>query len=330
MKKIIRIYRICRNSYKTLYKFNKKEKVFGKGLCFYFWYDLIWSISRFGCTPDEYLRFEFYKKSHSERDKFLTARRVDGIVKNFNTKNHTGEYFDKGEIYKIFSEFISRKWLDTRKSGYEEFRRFIIQEKEVFFKPSIGAEGVNISKYSYKEGDDLKGIYTQIKGFLIEEVIKQNKVMELLHPSSVNTIRVVAFLSKGEVEIIGCYVRMGISNLSVDNISLGGMVAAVDIKTGVVYTPGITKNLEKYLIHPLTGVQIIGFKIPNWENVIKTVKKAHLLMSNCRYLGWDIAILGEGVELVEVNWRSGISFQMTNQRGLYEPICKILKNERKN
>ena len=322
MKKIIRV---CRNSYKSLSKFIQEIKTLGKGMSLYFWCDLIWNIIRFGCRPGEYLRFEFYKKSNWEKNKFLTRRRWNGIVQRFNAKNYTDGPFDKGETYKIFSEFIIRKWLDTRKSGYEEFRRFILQEKEVIFKPSIGAEGVDISKYSYKEGDDLEGIYAQIKGFLIEEVIKQNRAMGSLNPSSVNTIRVVAFLSKEEVEIIGCYVRVGISNLSVDNISLGGMVAAVDINTGIVYTPGITKRIEKHLIHPLTGVQLIGFKIPNWENVIKTVKKAHLLMPNYRYLGWDIAILDEGVELVEVNWKSGISFQMTNQKGLYEPIYKILK-----
>ena len=326
MKKAIKLYR---NGYKSLSKCNQKIKTFEKGLCFYCWCDLIWSIIRFGCAPSEYLRYEFYKKSNWERNNFLTHRRLNGIVKRFNTKNHTGGSFDKGEIYNIFSEFISRKWLDTRKSSYEEFCKFIIKEKEVIFKPSKGSGGINISKYSYKEGDDLEGIYTRIKGFLIEEIIKQNKRMEVLNPLSVNTLRIVTFGGIEEINIIGCYIRTGIMDSIVDNFSSGGIVAAVDISTGIVYTPGITEKLDKYLLHLLTGVQIIGFKIPNWENVIKTVKKAYSLIPNYRYLGWDIAILDEGVELIEVNWKSDPVFQITDQRGLCEPICKILKNERK-
>jgi hypothetical protein len=153
--------------------------------------------------------------------------------------------------------------------------------------------------------------------------------MELLNPSSVNTLRILTFLGREGTNIIGCYMKAGTSNKVIDHVRAGGMVAAIDKKTGVVYTPGVTRNFEKHLIHPLTGVQIIGFKIPNWENVIKTVKKAHLLMPNYRYLGWDIAILDKGIELVEANWRSGLTIQMADQRGLYEPIYKILKSEKK-
>ena len=46
---------------------------------------------------------------------------------------------------------------------------------------------------------------------------------------------------------------------------------------------------------------MLGYKIPNWEKVIETVTEAAKVVPQCRYIGWDVAILNDDVELIEGN-----------------------------
>jgi len=309
---------------KCFLQFNKDIKIRGEGRYFYCWLDLVWSWFRFGCSPNCYFKYEFHRKSNWEKNRFLTYGRSKRIVRKFNNIGDLEKTFDKRLAYKLFSEFINRKWLDTGECGYEEFRRFVIQQREVIVKPPRGLQGKGIYKYSYAEEDNLQAKYNEIKGLLVEEVIRQHESMKTMNPSSVNTLRIVTFLGREGVNIIGCYMRAGITDSVVDNLHSGGVIAGVDISTGIVYTPGFTVSLYKYLVHPLTGVVIPGFKIPNWEDMLETVKKAGLLIPSIRYVGWDLAILDNGVELVEANFESGHMVQIVDQKGIYEPICTVL------
>lgn len=42
-------------------------------------------------------------------------------------------------------------------------------------------------------------------------------------------------------------------------------------------------------------------KIPFWEEVSEIVTKAHCLIPNLRYIGWDIAITDDGPVIIEAN-----------------------------
>ncbi|HNS31350.1 MAG TPA: sugar-transfer associated ATP-grasp domain-containing protein [bacterium] len=313
-----------------LRQFNQDIRILGDGCYLYCWADLIWSWFRFGCSPNDYFRYEFNRKSNYEKNRFLTYARSKKVVKKYNNPDKINLVFDKRVSHRIFSEFISRNWLDTGSCSYDDFEKFVLKYREVIIKPAMGSQGKGIHKYSYGGQDGLEKKFSEIKGCLVEEVIRQHATMRSLNPSSVNTARIVTFLSGGEVNIIGCYMRAGITTSVVDNVSSGGMIAGVDTATGIVCTVGSTEKFEKYLEHPLSGTAIIGLKIPHWADVLDTVKKAGLLVPGIRYVGWDIAILDNGVEFIEANYESGHLVQMADQKGLYEPICKILSFERLN
>ena len=94
---------------------------------------------------------------------------------------------------------------------------------------------------------------------------------------------------------------MGINGSIVDNLHSGGLCAGIDLKTGIVFTPAINSKLNKFLRHPDSGEKIIGLEIPYWDELINTVKEAALLLPELKYLGWDFAILGKSVALIEAN-----------------------------
>jgi len=305
-------------------QFNRRIPVYGEGRYIACWADLAWSFLRYGASPDDYFRYEFYRKSAYERDKFITYRRSRNLIKEYNNSDEIIKVEDKRNSNRIFSRFISREWLDVCSCTFDEFQKFVLKHKEVIVKPACGGKGKGIHKYCYSNGDDLEEKFKEIKGMLVEEVITQHKSMASLNHTSVNTVRVCTFLHREQVNILGCYMRVGVTKSVIDNISAGGIFASIDIDTGTIFTPCINEKLERYLIHPLSGIQLIGFKVPNWDILLSTVKEAPLLLPGLRYMGWDFAILDNGVELIEANHDHAHSVpQMADQTGKYQVIRKI-------
>ena len=77
----------------------------------------------------------------------------------------------------------------------------------------------------------------------------------------------------------------------------------------------ITKPEEYH--HPVTGVKIIGFKIPFWQESLQMAKDAALHNKKNRSIGWDIAVTNDGPVLIEgnSNWDKVI-WQRSVKKGL--------------
>src|SRR5699024_9792274 len=137
-----------------------------------------------------------------------------------------------------------------------------------------------------------------------EKYLEQNKAIQAISPTALNTIRVITLVKDDHsVDIIGAIFRISV-NSKLDNFSKGNIAAEVDIKSDEVITGGIIKNSscgEYYDRHPITEEQIKGFKIPMWDTVVKTVKEAALINPEIRTVGWDVAILEDDVKLIEGN-----------------------------
>lgn len=123
--------------------------------------------------------------------------------------------------------------------------------------------------------------------------------MNRLHAQSVNTVRVITYHN----QIIGTVLRMGIGKSVLDNGSSGGIYAEVDRESGIVVSQASDYDGNEYWVHPDTGVTILGFEIPFWNECKKMIKQACPLTDGCPLVGWDVAITPNGVTLIEVNER---------------------------
>jgi hypothetical protein len=117
-------------------------------------------------------------------------------------------------------------------------------------------------------------------------------------------------------------------NKHVDNLASGNIAAAIDIDTGRVIGPGIYSDITKHdvLIHPVSGIDILGFEIPIWEECLKMVKSAALHRSENRSIGWDVVITEKGPELLEGNhnWCK-ILWQLPVNKGLKHVLVRYLE-----
>jgi hypothetical protein len=140
-----------------------------------------------------------------------------------------------------------------------------------------------------------------------------------LAPSGLNTLRIVTRLNHhDEVEILGTTLRISIDS-SIDNWSAGNIAAPVNPSTGTVEGPAFYKDITKpdEYRHPITHVDIIGFKIPYWKEALQLAKDAALFDKKNRCIGWDIAITDDGPEIIEGNnnWCK-VFWQLSARKGL--------------
>lgn len=176
-----------------------------------------------------------------------------------------------------------------------------------------------------KQNSDISAIYKNLKNenVLIEQAIIQNNKM-VFGNTSVNTIRTHTFLGKnGKAHVIKAILRAGVGDTVVDNYAQGGSIYEVDINYGVVCTKGKSKNGSDHIYHPGTDIIMLGYKIPNWEKVIKVSCEAAERLPQIRFIGWDIAITEDDVELIEGNHNP--DYELLEFLGSNEYYAKIKK-----
>lgn len=263
--------------------------------------DFLYSKLRFHVTLDEYLKYDFHNlKDRYRKYFFLNHHRKK--YRNVVTRDYARSKFN---VYMRTRNLYRREIILLPHCGENNFVEFVKKHNHVILKPDSGSLGVGIFDYNYTDEASAKELFSTFSidsPMLCEEFIRQHEKLNELSPASVNSIRVITILKNNVVEIIAATLKTESgSGKIVDNLHRGGIGAQVDIPTGIVSTFGIDYSFNTYTHHPTTGVQIIGFKIPYWEEVLKVVIEAHLLNPKCLIYGWDLAITPDGVDIVEAN-----------------------------
>lgn len=241
-------------------------------------------------------------------------------------------YFDdKALTYKAFKKYYRRdlcEFFVEDENSIKQFEKFVSKHDRFIVKPFDGACGVGI-KIIYAD-KDIRKLFSELiqeykRGFVVEELIVQSSHMAMLHPQSVNTLRVPTIRYQDRVEIIHPILRVGRGDAVVDNGGAGGICCAIDVVTGKVKSAADEKG-RYYKTHPDTGVNLVGFTVPKWNEVKELVVKLTSVFPDNHYTGWDLALTDEGWVLQEANDRGTfILFQITEQKGFRTEIEKIVK-----
>lgn len=260
-----------------------------------------------GASWDNFRVLEMYKLSHKERQKIYTFRRQKRIS-DFLNKSANDEdlhiLMDKNKFNTAFSRFIKRDWYDSTVSDKQQFTEFLYRNNKFLMKPILSSQGKGIELYQSSEVD-IDSFYNAISSqeVILEGFIEQHSELASINPSSVNTIRLITARYGNNVHVIaGGAIRCGGKDSFVDNFHNGGCAYPIDISTGIVDGPGLTLgSKEKIYRHPSTGKEMLGFHIPNWELILDMVYSAAMIMDNVGYIGWDLAVLEDGCEIIEAN-----------------------------
>lgn len=290
--------------------------------------DVLWCSARYGAAFTDYFMFEFYNKKADERGQFITMSVNNKLIAAMNDPQDRHVLDRKTDLVEVYREYLSREVLVLAKVDRAEVISFLERHPVFFAKKNFTFSAKGVERFDYADFESLNDVYEMLideKFDLIEQPIVQHPEMARLHPNSVNTVRVVTAVKDGVMEIVYAALKTG-NGGAVDNMNAGGLSAAVDVKTGEVYTDAIIKNGGSYKAHPSTGVVYKGFKIPMWDDVYTLLSKVCKVTPGLRFVGWDVAITPDGPILIEGNYIPGYDLlqlpDMTGRMWIYDKYVK--------
>ncbi len=247
----------------------------------------------------DYQLFEMYKMNKEERKTIITRGINNDIIKKYNKSEYFKYFNDKYEFNKKFDKYLMRDWLYLDGNNLEDFKKFLKGKKEIIVKPTVGScgKGVDKIKVSDYKPEELYQKLVSENRKLVEEVAIQCKEISKLHPTSINTVRVVTL--NGTVVV--AFLRMGNKGYVVDNFNHEGLVAPIDVETGTIKYIAIDKQHNEYEIHPYTNEKIVGLKIPMWKEIVKLCEDASKVIPEIGYVGWDVCVGEKTPFLIEGN-----------------------------
>lgn len=312
------------NTISDIHKKTKKSRLL-------IFFDVVYCGFKYQAGYIDYNLFEMYSMNKYERSTVITRGINNEIIKKYNDLEDMKIFNDKIKFNKKFNNYLKRDWLEITKNNEKEFIKFCKKHTKFIAKPTQESCGKGVELID-TEGKDLKKIHDELfisKHILIEELVEQNDKLSALHPDSINTLRVVTL--KGMV--VTSLLRIGNNHNHVDNFNHEGLCAPIEIDSGKIIYKAIDKKGNLYENHPLTNKEIVGFKVPKWNEVKKFCEAAALEIPKVGYVGWDVCVTKDNdICFIEANEFPGHDLyglppHRTNNIGLLPKFKEAMERE---
>lgn len=274
------------------------------------------SHKRTGVVMSEYYFYHFYEMDAETQNEMFIASKSAMLSRRYDSsKESTGLTYNKSKTNMLFNEFLHREWCINNEISEADFVKRFSNSKRLIYKPLKGGQGHGIEAVDILP-DSAKEVYQYLAALpkgLIEEYVRQHPVLNSLCSSSVNTIRFATLSSNTKCvtadgkhyDIAYAALRIGGGTSVVDNFHSGGMVAAIDMDTGILITDATDEEGHFFKNHPVSGTAFKGLQIPYFKEAVDMVNKALEMSKIEGYIGWDVAISETGPVLIEVNHNPG-------------------------
>lgn len=299
-------------------------------------FSMAWCALRYGAGYYDYVMFGFYDMTGKQRDTYLTRVRNKKVCEAMNDYRFSEEFDDKLRFNARFSSYLHRNWLDGSTATEAALAAFLQGQDAFFAKPNHGSCGNGVEKLRVADF----GSYEEILAYLhrkklvvLEQVLAQHPDIARLHPSSVNTLRIVTDLvGADDVRIAYIVLKIGRGGGCCDNTGQGGMLCRIDPKTATICSVATDDYFNVFSAHPDTGVVFQGYCVPMLSEAIALAKKAAHEIPQMRHVGWDIGITPDGPAIIEGNEYPGTDLcqlapHTPEKNGLWKPYYKSLLKE---
>ena len=288
------------------------------------WQDMLRSSLKYNISPLEYFYFRFYERPHDERETYAGTGFMYEYQLKMNPPKARNVLNDKLLFLKKFGAFINHDFysLDELKQN-SSLANIVLQKTTGKFvlKARDGQCGLEIKVLNSKDytPEEVVRMMEREKLDLLEDYLEQHPALSHLSPTGLNTIRIFTQLdSNDELVILGARIRISVDS-HVDNLAAGNIAAPIDSETGKIYGAGVYSDPSKEdaCTHPRTGVELVGYQIPMWSEIMEMVSRAALANKENRSIGWDVALTENGPELLEGNhnWCK-LLWQLPVKRGM--------------
>jgi len=235
---------------------------------------------------------------------------------------------------------------NSEEMAYESAIDLLKEKGKLFIKPYGAGKGTGVNiliyendkiyvdKTEYSEADFVKFLKNRDDWFICESM-KQHKYSDDIYDKTVNTIRLITLrdIHTHQFKIFFAVQRIGTqATIPVDNGSRGGLVAKIDLDTGILSEARCLHNKEVYKVHPDSGAPIEGAVIPGWDGIKKQMLELANKMPYMHFIAWDILVMEDGeICIIEANTSSGVNIiqlwggQRNDELGDFYRYHKVIK-----
>lgn len=158
--------------------------------------------------------------------------------------------------------------------------------------------------------------------WLVQHRIAPHPALADLALNALPTARMTTILDEaGRPELVNAVLRIPSDPAAmVDNMKAGGLLSPIDPETGALGLACKGYGGGDYAVHPVTGADIPGRLLPDWEAAHALVVRAHShAFADYALIGWDVGFAPDGPVLIEGNGKPGVLMpQRAGRRGLGE------------
>jgi hypothetical protein len=312
-----------RRFFDKLKQVSKKENKNYLGLIL----DTGWCVFRYGLALSDYLNYKIYNRTADQRKRYAGVRIQNSFYETVSPSAYKTRYTVKPTFLKEFAAYTKRDFIVPDANNYDQFLAFLENHETFMSKPYDGLGGRGVEKVHAGDITDPRAYFEQCiqNRIFLEEVVIQHPDMNVLCPTSVNTMRVMTFNDHGNPRILWMGLRVGNGVNPVDNFHAQGMGVAIDMETGKLVGNAIDKDNTEFTHHPTTGVRFDGFQLPCFPEVKDLVLRAALESDKILVVGWDVALSDKGPVIIEGNRRPGFDLvQVLADRGRLDIMEDVL------
>ena len=294
------------------------------------------SLGKAKLQPSEYVLYALYERerySQAERQAFISAAMHGKIVYEFNDYG----WFDVAGDKWLSSVFLGRDGtpqpetlavIDTSPRRYQggvklssadALRDFLTGEQgfPLFCKYNNGRWSVGASvitradeTHIHMKGkspiryEDFLREYVGSHVFLIQRFVENHPFLKQ-YTSTTATVRMVNIWRDDRLWTPHAILKLPSKENDADNFwRAGNLVCQLDVETGEVLTVvgRDGPDLIRHEVHPETGKNIIGERLPHWREVLQLNARVAEMHYPVKYQTQDIAITEDGPVEIEFNW----------------------------
>jgi len=134
--------------------------------------------------------------------------------------------------------------------------------------------------------------------WIVQHPIRQHEEMSRLHPSCVNTLRIITIRMAAAVTVVSAFVRIGTGTTRVDNLTAGKSIAVGVEQGGRLGKSAYDDDLRRCDVHPDHGYAFDQFIIPSFSAAQQTCIRLHQSIPELDLISWDMAISHDGTPIV--------------------------------